>query len=135
MNNNADFWASIEAIINDGFSTEGLQKLDRYAEQFISREFVYKRFSPLEQHGCSTGGTTHVIATILAGAKIDTDTFTSGISDFKRMLQCGEKQAERIERWEFNYTIPETGFLPHQKFTLVTCTMKTLFDHNREISL
>ena len=99
MNNNADFWTSIETIINDGFTTEGLQKLDRYAEQFISREFVYKRFSPLEQHGCSTGGTTHVIATILAGAKIETDTFTSGISDFKRMLQCGEKQAERIERW------------------------------------
>ena len=99
MNNNADFWTSIESIINDGFTSEGLQKLDRYAEQFISRELVYKRFSPLEQHGCSTGGTTHVIATLLAGAKIDADTFASGISDFKRMLQCGEKQAERIELW------------------------------------
>ena len=135
MNNNADFWTSIESIINDGFTSEGLQKLDRYAEQFISRKLVYKRCSPLEQYGSSARDTTHVIATILAGAKIDTDTFTSGISDFKRMLQCGEKQAERIERWEFNYTIPETGLLPHQKFTLVTCTMKTLSVHNREISL
>ena len=99
MNNNADFWTSIESIINDGFTSEGLQKLDRYAEQFISRELVYKRFSPLEQHGCSTGGTTHVIATLLAGAEIDANTFASGISDFKRMLQCGEKQAERIELW------------------------------------
>ena len=99
MNNNADFWTSIESIINDGFTSEGLQKLDRYAEQFISRELVYKRFSPLEQYGCSAGGTTHVIATLLAGAKIDADTIASGISDFKRMLQCGEKQAERIEHW------------------------------------
>ena len=70
MNNNADFWTSIESIINDGFTSEGLQKLDRYAEQFISRELVYKRFSPLEQYGCSAGGTTHVIATLLAGAKL-----------------------------------------------------------------
>ena len=37
----------------------------------------------IEQYGCSTGGTTHVIATILAGAKVDTDTFTPGITDFK----------------------------------------------------
>ena len=99
MNNNADFWTSIESIIKNGFTSEGLQKLDRYAEQFISRELVYKRFSPFEQHGCSAGGTTHVIATLLAGAKIDADTIASGISDFKRMLQCGEKQAERIEHW------------------------------------
>lgn len=93
MNHNADFWASIELIINEGFTLEGLQKLDRYAEQFISREFVYKRFSPIEQYGCSTGGTTHVIATILAGAKIDADTFTPGITDFKRTVQRGKKQA------------------------------------------
>lgn len=99
MNINADFWTSIELIIREGFTPEGLQKLDCYAEQLISRELVYKRFSPLEQHGCAAGGATHVIATILSGAKIDTDTFASGISDFKRMLQCGEKQAERIELW------------------------------------
>ena len=99
MSNQADFWASIESIINDGFTPEGLLKLDRYAEQFIGRELVYKRFSPLEQYGCSAGGTTHVIATILAGAKTNADTFTSGISDFKRMCKRGEEQAERIESW------------------------------------
>ena len=30
--NNADFWASIRSIIADGFTPDGLQKLDRYAE-------------------------------------------------------------------------------------------------------
>ena len=29
MNNNADFGMCIESIINDGFTSEGLQKLDR----------------------------------------------------------------------------------------------------------
>ena len=99
MSNQADFWVSIESIINDGFTSEGLLKLDRYAEQFIGRELVYKRFSPLEQYGCSAGGTTHVIATLLAGAKTNADTFTSGISDFKRMCKRGEEQAKRIESW------------------------------------
>ena len=92
---NNDFWHSIKQIIDNGFDAEGLSKLEFYAEQFISNRLVYKRFSPLEQYGCSAGGTTHVIATLLAGAKIDADTIASGISDFKRMLQCGEKQAER----------------------------------------
>ena len=32
MINNADFWTSIASIINDGFTSEGLQKLERYAE-------------------------------------------------------------------------------------------------------
>ena len=34
--NNADFWASVRGIIDDGFTPEGLRKLDYYAEQFIS---------------------------------------------------------------------------------------------------
>ena len=34
--NNADFWASIKAIIAEGFTPEGLQKLDHYAELFIN---------------------------------------------------------------------------------------------------
>ena len=99
MINNADFWTSVKHIIDGGYTSEGLQKLDRYAEQFIGRELVYKRFSPLEQHGCATGGTTHVIATILAGAEIEANSFTPGLSDFKRMCQRGEKQIERIEHW------------------------------------
>ena len=44
MNNNADFWTSIESIINDGFTSEGLQKLDCYAEQFISRNLYINDF-------------------------------------------------------------------------------------------
>ena len=35
MNNNADFWTSIESITNDGFTSEGLQKLDRYANNSL----------------------------------------------------------------------------------------------------
>lgn len=99
MINNADFWASVNLIIEEGFTPEGLQKLDCYAEQFISRELVYERFSPYEQHGCATGGTTHVIATLLTGAEVEADTFASGVSDFKRICQRGKKQAERIELW------------------------------------
>lgn len=66
--NNSDFWVSIREIIENDFAPEGLVKLERYAEQFISGQLVYKRFSPFEQHGCSTGGATHVIASLLAGA-------------------------------------------------------------------
>ena len=86
-------------IIKEGFTTDGLQQLDRYAELFINEKLVYKRFSPLEQYGCAAGGTTHVIATLLAGAEVDTDTLASGVSDFKRMCQRGETQALRIEQW------------------------------------
>ncbi|MBR1463956.1 MAG: hypothetical protein IJ604_11375, partial [Prevotella sp.] len=65
--NNVDFWASMHGIISDGFTPEGLLKLDSYAEQFISGKLVYQRFSPQEQHGCSAGGATNVIASLLAG--------------------------------------------------------------------
>lgn len=99
MTTNADFWTSIAHIIEKGFIADGLQQLDRYAELFISEKLVYKRFSPLEQYGCAAGGTTHVIATLLAGAEVDADTFAPGISDFKRMCQRGETQALRIEQW------------------------------------
>ena len=58
MTNN-EFWLSIREIIDNGFSDEGLTKLDEYAEQFISGRLVYKRFSPAEQHGCDEGGTNH----------------------------------------------------------------------------
>ncbi len=71
--NNADFWASIRTIIADGFTPEGLQKLDHYAELFIKGRLVYKRFSPFEQHGCATGGATHVIASLLAGSETASD--------------------------------------------------------------
>ena len=99
MTNSADFWASVSRIIDEGFTADGLQQLDRYAELFISERLVYKRFSPLEQYGCTAGGTTHVIATLLAGAEVDADTLAQGVSDFKRMCQRGETQALRIEQW------------------------------------
>ena len=40
MNNKADFWMCIESIINDGFTSEGLQKLDRYAEQLLGNLYI-----------------------------------------------------------------------------------------------
>lgn len=97
--NNSDFWASVDAIIKAGFPSEGLAKLDRYAEQFISRQLVYQRFSPQEQYGCSAGGSSHVIASILAGAEAPADSEAERIDSFKRELQYGEKQAEVIESW------------------------------------
>ena len=44
--NNADFWASVRTIIAEGFTPEGLLKLDGYAAQFISGKLFYQRFSP-----------------------------------------------------------------------------------------
>ena len=97
---NADFWKQIDAVVSGGFSSEGLQKLDYYAELFINGRIVYKRFSPFEQHGCATGGATHVIASLLAGAESRSDRGVAPYGDdFKRELQCGAQQAECIERW------------------------------------
>ena len=98
--NSADFWASIKAIIADGFTPEGLQKLDHYAELLINRRIVYQRFSPFEQHGCTAGGATHVIASLLAGAETtaDRDAALDG-NNFKREQQHGAQQAAYIERW------------------------------------
>ena len=85
--NNADFWASIKGIIAQGFTPEGLQTLDRYAELFISGKLVYQRFSPLEQRGCAAGGETHVIASLLAGAEDSSD------SDYPSTLNAPELRA------------------------------------------
>ena len=88
--NNADFWASVRTIIAEGFTPEGLLKLDRYAEQFISGRLVYQRFSPQEQHGCATGGATNVIASLLAGAEVGSDSPNSeALSDYERDCQRG----------------------------------------------
>ena len=98
--NSAEFWASFMAIIAEGFTPEGLQKFDRYAELFISGRLVYQRFSPFEQHGCAAGGATHVVASLLAGAETaaDRDAAPDG-NDFKREQQRGTQQAACIERW------------------------------------
>ena len=68
--------------------------------QFISGRLVYQRFSPREQHGCSTGGPTHVIASLLAGAKAGTDSEPqAALGDFKRECQLGAQQEAVIEQW------------------------------------
>jgi hypothetical protein len=97
--NNADFWASVNNIINEDFTPEGLRKLDYYAEKLISGELVYKRFSPFEQHGCATGGATHVIASILAAAKTEANSSNKNGNDFERECQCAAQQAAHIEQW------------------------------------
>ena len=98
--NNKDFWESVNAIIAEGFTPEGLQKLDEYAEQFVTGRLVYQRFSPAEQHGCAAGGPAHVVASLLAGAENQTDRATSpDVGGFQRELQRGKKQAEIIEKW------------------------------------
>ena len=97
--NSADFWTSVKNIIDDGFTSEGLQKLDYYAELFIRGRLVYKRFSSQEQHGCSAGGAVHVIASLLAGAENCPDSELEGREEFKRELKYAEKQARAIEKW------------------------------------
>ena len=98
--NNADFWASVRSIIAEGFKPEGLLKLDSYAEQFISGRLVYQRFSSQEQHGCSAGGTTNVIASLLSGAEAGTDPQDQGtLSDYQKECQLGAQQEAVIEQW------------------------------------
>ena len=98
--NNSDFWASIRQIIAEGFTPEGLQKLNYYAEQFISGRLVYQRFSPREQHGCAEGGEANVIASILAGAEDRADSDApQNVSEFERERQQGAKQENCIEQW------------------------------------
>lgn len=93
MMNNADFWASVRSIIAEGFTPEGLLKLDSYAEQFISGRLVYQRFSPREQHGCAAGGATNVIASLLAGAEDCADTNAAEtLSEFERERQRTEQR-------------------------------------------
>lgn len=89
----------MRVIIDEGFTPEGLTTLDRYAEQFIDGRLVYKRFSPLEQHGCSEGGATHVVASLLAGTETPPDNASEAVSGFKREFKQGEKQAAIIEAW------------------------------------
>ena len=98
--NDSDFWASIRQIIAEGFTPEGLQKLNYYAEQFISGRLVYQRFSPREQHGCTAGGEANVIASILAGAEDRADSDApQNVSEFERERQHAAQQEVCIEQW------------------------------------
>ena len=96
---NHDFWMSISDIINEGFTSEGLTKLDEYAEQFSTGKILYKRFSPSEQLGCVKGGAIHVIASLLAGAKVSPNQLSAPEHSFKREQQLGKIQEKRIESW------------------------------------
>ncbi len=97
---NADFWNSIRTIIDEGFVSEGLQKLDTYAAEFISGRLVYQRFSPQEQYGSSAGGQPNVVASLLAGAEAGTNPATEGtLSEFERERQQGARQESVIEQW------------------------------------
>ena len=98
--NELNLWEDIKKIKEDGFSPEGLHKLELYAELFNERKLLYQRFSPAEQHGCSTGGGTHVIATLLAGAEVATSGYAEGsFPDFKTELQSAKNQIETIKAW------------------------------------
>ena len=97
--NNKDFWNDINSIIDEGFSSEGLSKLESYAEQFISGRLVYQRFSPAEQHGCIAGGPTHVIASILAGADVAADIGVQEPFDYQEECKRGKAQEAIIEQW------------------------------------
>ena len=97
--NNQDFWHSIHSIIDEGFTANGLSKLESYAEQFITQRLVYKRFSSAEQYGCSMGGATHVIASLLAGANAATDRGVSQELTFKEECELGKAQESLIESW------------------------------------
>lgn len=99
MMSNNNFWNSVCQIISDDFTFEGCQILERYAELFINGRIVYQRFSSFEQHGCATGGTTHVIASILAGADIGSDSITASIDSWERTCQRAKTQEDRIEQW------------------------------------
>lgn len=96
---NTDFWNSIRSIISDGFNSEGLAKLERYADQFINGQLLFKRFSPREQHGCAEGGSSHVIATILSGAEDKTDPIPEEVIGFKGIFKQAARQTSWIEEW------------------------------------
>lgn len=96
---NSEFWNHIDTIIAQGFDAQGRQNLEEYAELFISGRLVYKRFSPLEQHGCAEGGSIHVIASLLAGASIEPSSLTAPEGSFQRERECAATQADRIEQW------------------------------------
>ena len=98
--NSADFWASVRTVIAEGFTPEGLQKLDTYAAEFISGRLVYQRFSPQEQHGCAAGGHANVVASLLAGAEAGADSESaSARSDYERECQRAARQEAAIEQW------------------------------------
>lgn len=96
----SNIWSEIKQIIESGFTSDGLNQLENYAEQFDEGKILYKRFSQAEQHGCSAGGCTHVIATLLSGSENSTSGYVEGgFPDLKTELQFAKKQTETIKCW------------------------------------
>ena len=91
---NHDFWMSISDIINEGFTSEGLAKLDDYAEQFSTGKILYKRFSPSEQLGCVKGGTIHVIASLLGSRSWHRSTHCARTTESKSKLKSSMKNTQ-----------------------------------------
>ena len=56
--------------------------------RLLDRRLVYQRFPPQEQHGCTAGGATNVIASLLEGAETGSDSQDpSALSDYQRECQ------------------------------------------------
>ena len=102
---NTEFWESISIIINSGFDKDGIIKLDEYAEQFFNKQLLFKRYTPSEQHGCTTGGSFHVVASLLAGAETPANQLTASEGSFERECQRAEAQADVIEQWSMNANV------------------------------
>jgi len=97
--NHHDFWNEISSIIGEGFTDQGLAKLEYYAELFINQRIVYKRFSPFEQHGCTAGGSANVVATLLAGTDVAANIGVSKPLSIKEERQRAATQESIIEAW------------------------------------
>ena len=139
---NHDFWMSIDNIINEGFTSEGLAKLDDYAEKFSTGEILYKRFSPSEQYGCCQGGAIHVIASLLAGAEVSPNQLSTPEGSFKRNIidkyvkSCKAKSCSFLHIIFHPQTIsPQNSILPpsrnHQP--CIYCIALWLDSHERTL--
>lgn len=89
---NLEFWESVAEVIGRGFTPEGLNLLERYAQQFIAGRLLFARYTDNEQLGCAAEGTVHVIASILAGAETPADQLSAPEGSFKRILVTGRMQ-------------------------------------------
>ena len=93
------YWHQIQQIIAQGFTHQGLIKLEQYANQLITGQLLFTRYTKDEQRGCATGGALHVIASLIAGAEISPDQLTAPEGSFKREFERSEAQAATIETW------------------------------------
>lgn len=98
---NHDFWMSISDIINEGFTSEGLAKLDDYAEQFSTGKILYKRFSPSEQLGCVRGGGNNTCYCIL----------TRGSRSWHRSTHCARTTESKSKLKSSMKNTQHTAFL------------------------